>query len=141
MTKLYNLTSVWVVWGLRFWPVEALRQHRFWPLEILFDNFYFNEEKWKIFAHRFTNSQNNDLSKLVKNWKLINILMISKCFILPIQDYPIKSVADRHLLAAKNRFVTTEFEPCFDAADFMRAGTDIFVQRSQVCILYFLLIL
>lgn len=63
--------------------------------------------------------------------------MISKCFILPIQDYPIKSVADRHLLAAKNRFVTTEFEPCFDAADFMRAGTDIFVQRSQVCILYF----
>jgi len=47
-------------------------------------------------------------------------------------DYPIKSVADRHLLAAENLFVTTEFEPCFDAADFMRAGTDIFVQRSQV---------
>lgn len=28
--------------------------------------------------------------------------------------------------------MTTEFEPCFDAADFMRAGKDIFVQRSQV---------
>lgn len=28
--------------------------------------------------------------------------------------------------------MTTEFEPCFDAADFIRAGRDIFVQRSQV---------
>ena len=50
-----------------------------------------------------------------------------------------KTVAERHILAAENRFVTTEFEPCFDAADFMRAGTDIFVQRSQVCILYSLI--
>ena len=50
-----------------------------------------------------------------------------------------KNVAERHILAAENRFVTTEFEPCFDAADFMRAGTDIFVQRSQVCILYSLI--
>ena len=47
-----------------------------------------------------------------------------------------KSVTTRNILAAEDRFVTTEFEPCFDAADFMRAGTDIFVQRSQVCILY-----
>ena len=30
------------------------------------------------------------------------------------------------------KFVTTEFEPCFDVADFIRAGKDIFVQRSQV---------
>ncbi|VDP77876.1 unnamed protein product [Echinostoma caproni] len=28
--------------------------------------------------------------------------------------------------------ITTESEPCFDAADFIRAGRDIFVQRSQV---------
>lgn len=28
------------------------------------------------------------------------------------------------------RFVTTEWEPIFDAADFARCGTDIFVQRS-----------
>lgn len=28
--------------------------------------------------------------------------------------------------------MTTEFEPCFDAADFIRAGRDIFAQRSQV---------
>ena len=48
------------------------------------------------------------------------------------QDYPIKSVEDRHRLTAQGKFVTTEFEPCFDAADFMRAGTDIFAQRSQV---------
>ena len=52
-----------------------------------------------------------------------------------MQDYPINCVADRHVLAADNQFVTTEFEPCFDAADFMRAGTDIFVQRSQVDIM------
>ncbi|PIK33401.1 glycine amidinotransferase (L-arginine:glycine amidinotransferase) [Apostichopus japonicus] len=47
------------------------------------------------------------------------------------QNYPMNSVEDRHRLAAEGRFVTTEFEPCFDAADFMRAGKDIFVQRSQ----------
>jgi glycine amidinotransferase len=28
-------------------------------------------------------------------------------------------------------FVTTEYEPSFDAADFMRAGKDLFVQRSH----------
>ncbi|XP_062506160.1 glycine amidinotransferase, mitochondrial-like [Corticium candelabrum] len=47
-------------------------------------------------------------------------------------DYPISSVEDRHSLAAEGKFVTTEFEPCFDAADFMRCGRDIFAQRSQV---------
>ena len=36
-------------------------------------------------------------------------------------------------LARNGKFVTTEFEPCFDAAEFIRAGRDIFVQRSQVC--------
>ncbi len=43
-----------------------------------------------------------------------------------------RSVEDRHRLASQGRFVTTEHEPCFDAADFMRAGRDIFAQRSQV---------
>ncbi|CAK8684948.1 glycine amidinotransferase, mitochondrial-like [Clavelina lepadiformis] len=47
-------------------------------------------------------------------------------------NYPMHSVQDRHELAKKGQFVTTEFEPCFDAADFIRAGRDIFVQRSQV---------
>ena len=36
-------------------------------------------------------------------------------------------------LALSGKFVTTEFEPCFDAAEFIRAGRDIFVRRSQVC--------
>lgn len=31
-----------------------------------------------------------------------------------------------------NNFVTTEFEPVFDAAEFTRMGKDLFVQRSQV---------
>ena len=35
-------------------------------------------------------------------------------------------------LVAEGKYVTTEFEPCFDVADFIRAGKDIFVQRSQV---------
>ncbi|XP_068169594.1 glycine amidinotransferase, mitochondrial-like isoform X2 [Antennarius striatus] len=47
-------------------------------------------------------------------------------------DYPMQTLADRHKLAAQGKFVTTEHEPCFDAAEFMRAGRDIFVQRSQV---------
>ncbi|XP_068595273.1 glycine amidinotransferase, mitochondrial-like [Brachionichthys hirsutus] len=48
------------------------------------------------------------------------------------QEYPMRSLADRNNLAAQGKFVTTEHEPCFDAAEFMRAGRDIFVQRSQV---------
>ena len=47
-------------------------------------------------------------------------------------QYPMEDVMERHALAAQGKFVTTEFEPCFDAADFIRAGRDIFVQRSQV---------
>jgi glycine amidinotransferase len=34
--------------------------------------------------------------------------------------------------ASSSAFVTTEFEPVFDAAEFTRIGKDIFVQRSQV---------
>ena len=48
------------------------------------------------------------------------------------KDYPISSVEDRHKLAAEGKFVTTEHDICFDAADFMRCGADIFAQRSQV---------
>ena len=47
-------------------------------------------------------------------------------------QYPVQNAKNRLELAAKGKFVTTEFEPCFDAADFLRAGKDIFVQRSQV---------
>ena len=47
-------------------------------------------------------------------------------------NYPVKDSMHRIELAAQGKFVTTEFEPCFDAADFVRAGKDIFVQRSQV---------
>jgi len=42
------------------------------------------------------------------------------------------SIKDRHQNVALSEFVTTESEICFDAADFMRAGRDIFCQRSQV---------
>jgi glycine amidinotransferase len=35
-------------------------------------------------------------------------------------------------VSTSNAFVTTEFEPVFDAAEFTRIGKDIFVQRSQV---------
>ena len=38
----------------------------------------------------------------------------------------------RYKSMAEGKFVTTEFEPCFDAADFIRAGRDIFAQRSHV---------
>ena len=32
----------------------------------------------------------------------------------------------------ESNYVITEFEPCFDAADFMRAGKDVFVRQSNV---------
>jgi len=61
------------------------------------------------------------------------MMLISPLSPVITQDYPIRSVEDRHKLAAQGKFVTTEHEPCFDAADFIRAGRDLFVQRSQVC--------
>lgn len=47
-------------------------------------------------------------------------------------NYPFSDVQERFKLHAQGKGITTEFEPCFDAADFMRAGKDIFAQRSQV---------
>ena len=35
-------------------------------------------------------------------------------------------------LMKEGRYVTTEFVPCFDAADFLRAGRDIFAQSRHV---------
>ena len=56
------------------------------------------------------------------------------------QDYPEfdpHNEGVRPSLHEAGQFVTTEYEPCFDAADFMRAGRDIFAQRSQVCCKFF----
>ena len=57
------------------------------------------------------------------------------------QQYPVDNATARAKMALEGKFVTTEFKPCFDAADFTRAGKDIFVQRSHVsvstpCIMY-----
>lgn len=45
---------------------------------------------------------------------------------LYVHDYSVPSAGD------PMRYVITEFEPVFDAADFIRCGRDIFVQRSNV---------
>ena len=51
-------------------------------------------------------------------------------------EYAEMSEQERHSLTLrKERYMTTEHEPCFDAADFWKAGKDIFVQRSQVYVL------
>ena len=41
-------------------------------------------------------------------------------------------MSEEEYTIGKNSFVTTEFEPVFDAAEFTRIGKDIFCQRSQV---------
>ena len=51
-------------------------------------------------------------------------------------DYPITNLEDRNRLVSQGKFATTEFEPCVDVADFIRAGKDIFVQRSQVSCIF-----
>jgi len=46
-------------------------------------------------------------------------------------DYLAKSPEEREKLAlSRSKFAVTEYEPCFDAADVVRFGRDIFVQRS-----------
>lgn len=53
-------------------------------------------------------------------------------YIIYFQGFSELSFEERYKLARQGKFVTTEFEPCFDAADFIRAGKDIFAQRSNV---------
>ena len=54
-------------------------------------------------------------------------------------NYPAGQSAEVYQnLITQGKFVATEFEPCFDAADFICAGTDTFVQRSHVCSSYLL---
>jgi glycine amidinotransferase len=48
------------------------------------------------------------------------------------QDYPVSNIEERKKLAAENKFVISESEISFEAADFMRAGKDIFVRQSHV---------
>ena len=47
-------------------------------------------------------------------------------------SYPVDNKEEQYRLGLEQKFVTTEFEPCFDAADFLRVGRDIFAQNSQV---------
>ncbi|MDF5723735.1 MAG: amidinotransferase [Rhizonema sp. PD37] len=47
-------------------------------------------------------------------------------------DFAAKSSQEQETLVEQGRYVTTEFEPCFDAADIVRCGRDLFVQRSHV---------
>jgi glycine amidinotransferase len=41
-------------------------------------------------------------------------------------------ISDTNVSVFNGRFITTEHEICFDAADFVRCGRDIFAQRSHV---------
>jgi glycine amidinotransferase len=47
-------------------------------------------------------------------------------------DFAAKSPEEQEALVEQGRYVTTEFDPCFDAADIVRFGRDLFVQRSHV---------
>ena len=48
------------------------------------------------------------------------------------QDFPFDDDAAAMEWIKAGKFITTEVDPCFDAAEFLRCGTDIFVQRSHV---------
>lgn len=48
------------------------------------------------------------------------------------EDYPMADIQARKKLCEQGKYITTEFEPCFDAADFCRLGIDILAQRSHV---------
>jgi len=48
------------------------------------------------------------------------------------QDFPVDDPKKCEELILSGRYITTEFEPCFDAADFTRFGRDILVSRSLV---------
>lgn len=47
-------------------------------------------------------------------------------------EYATKPIEERYALTKKGQFVTRELEPSFDAADIVRFGRDLFVQRSHV---------
>lgn len=47
-------------------------------------------------------------------------------------EFAAQSPEEQEALVAQGHYVTTEFEPCFDAADIVRFGRDLFIQRSHV---------
>jgi N-Dimethylarginine dimethylaminohydrolase len=47
-------------------------------------------------------------------------------------EFAAKTPEEQEALVKQGRYVTTEFEPCFDTADIVRFGRDLFVQRSHV---------
>lgn len=49
-----------------------------------------------------------------------------------IIEFAAKSPEEQQALVAQGQSLTTEFEPCFDAANIIRCGRDLFVQRSHV---------
>lgn len=49
-----------------------------------------------------------------------------------LQNFPFEDLEARAVMAARGNFVLTEAEPCFDAADAMRFGRDIFMFLSHV---------
>ena len=69
---------------------------------------------------------------IAKIWDVYQWYWFTNWLFILLQEYPYTDVESRNQLASQGRFVTTEFEPCFDAADFIRAGRDVFAQRSQV---------
>ncbi len=48
------------------------------------------------------------------------------------QTFPMADMPARQKMVRQGKYITTEFEPCFDAADFYRVGRDIFAHRSHV---------
>jgi len=48
------------------------------------------------------------------------------------QKFPVTDVEESKKWISSGRYITTEYEPCFDGADFTRFGRDILVSRSLV---------
>jgi len=48
------------------------------------------------------------------------------------QTFPVDDIEESKKLILSGRYITTEYEPCFDGADFTRFGRDILVSRSLV---------
>jgi glycine amidinotransferase len=46
------------------------------------------------------------------------------------ENYPLKDADQREEFTRQYKYITTEFEPVFDAADIIRCGKDIFIQHS-----------
>ena len=108
-----------------------------WPYKDLLNEYFKAGAKWTLAPKpRMSDKLYNKVRFCLLQYKLVRVIsfytLYDPYFLSFYQEYPLDDELKRTRLAGEGKYILTEAEPCFDAADVMRCGRDIFVQVSHV---------